>query len=173
MRLISGGAVGCLLYLLPISAQAAVKVIPADAPTIQKAIAAQKGHVVLVNFWATWCGPCVAEFPAIVQTSRRYKAQGLSVIAVSADSFSDRHTKVEPFLRKQHVTFPVFLERSADPEDFINAFDKNWQGDLPRTLIYDRRGRLVKTLSDEQTAQTLAVAIRPYLRRALHRAGHG
>lgn len=165
-----GAALGSLLFLsLSLPAHAAVKpiivkVVPADAPTIKKAIAAQKGHVVLVNFWATWCGPCVAEFPAIVQTSRRFKAQGLSVIAVSADSIKDLHAKVHPFLMKQRVTFPVFLERSADPQDFINAFDTTWQGDLPRTLIYDRRGRLVKTLSDEQTAQTLAAALRPYLK---------
>jgi thiol-disulfide isomerase/thioredoxin len=158
-------ASGVGFLLLTTAAQAAVKVVPADAPTIKKAIAAQKGHVVLVNFWATWCAPCVAEFPAIVTISRRDKARGLIVIAVSADSAKDLHTKVEPFLAKQKVKFPVYLERSADPEDFINAFDTTWQGDLPRTFIYDRQGHLVKTLSDLQTTRTLAAALRPYLGR--------
>ena len=156
---------GGALLLFPVIAHAAVHVVPAEAPTIKKAIAAQKGQVVLVNFWATWCVPCVAEFPAIVRTSRRYKARGLTVIAVSADSAKDRHTKVEPFLAKQKVRFPVYLEQSADPEDFINAFDTTWQGDLPRTFIYDRQGHLVKTLSDLQTTRTLAAALRPYLGR--------
>ena len=151
--------------LIPSALQAAPTAVPADAPTIQKAIAAQKGHVVLVNFWATWCGPCVAEFPAIVQVSRQYKKQGLSVITVSADAARDRITKVQPFLVKQGVTFPVYLERSVDPEDFINAFDTTWQGDLPRTFIYDRQGHRVKTLSGEQTAQSLAAAVAPYLAR--------
>ncbi len=158
------GGVGFLLSMT--TAHAAVTVTPADAPAIKKAIAAQRGHVVLVNFWATWCGPCVAEFPAIVQASRKYRAQGLSVIAVSADSLKDRHTKVEPFLAKQKVTFPVFLEHSAEPEDFINAFDPTWQGDLPRTFIYDRQGRRMKTLTGEQTPQTLAAALKPYLKHA-------
>ena len=160
--LCAGWVLLCLL-LLPTLAQAAVT--PADAPTIKKAIAAQKGHVVLVNFWATWCGPCVAEFPAIVQISRRYKSQGLATFAVSADSVRDRQSKVEPFLTKQGAAFPVYLERSSDPEDFINAFDPTWQGDLPRTFIYDRQGRRVKTLTGEQTAQSLAAAIAPYLKR--------
>ena len=137
--------------------------MPADAPAIKKAIAAQKGHVVLVNFWATWCGPCVAEFPAIVQTSRRYKASGLRVFAVSADQLKDKDTKVKPFLVKSGADFPAYLEKSRDPEEFINAFDPAWQGDLPRTIIYDRTGRQVKTLTGEQTAQSLAAAVKPYL----------
>jgi thiol-disulfide isomerase/thioredoxin len=145
------------------AAHAAVTVTPADAPVIKRAIAGQKGHVVLVNFWATWCGPCVAEFPAIVQTSRRYKAAGLCVFAVSADQLKDRQTKVVPFLIKSGADFPAYLEKSADPEQFIDAFDPAWQGDLPRTIIYDRAGRRVKILTGAQTAQSLAAAVRPYL----------
>lgn len=161
-RMGSGGAILGLLLLVG-TAQAAVA--PAGAPAIKRAIAAQKGHVVLVNFWATWCGPCVAEFPAIVKTWRQDRAQGLSVIAVSADSAKDLHTKVEPFLAKQGAAFPAYLQQSADPENFINAFDTTWQGDLPRTFIYDRQGRRVRTLTGEQTAQSLAAAIAPYLKR--------
>ncbi len=156
--------VGFLLLLTMPSAHAApISVTPADAPIIKKAIAAQKGHVVLVNFWATWCGPCVAEFPAIVQTSRRYKASGLRVFAVSADPVKDTHTKVAPFLTKAGADFPAYVEKSTDPEEFINAFDPAWQGDLPRTIIYDQSGRRVKTLTGEQTAQSLAAAVQPYL----------
>ncbi len=166
-----GGALLCI-FLLTSTAQAAVTVTPADAPTLKKAIASQKGHVVLVNFWATWCGPCVAEFPAIVQISRQYRREGLSVIAVSADSRKDVAAKVVPFLVKQRVAFPVYLERSADPEDFINALDPSWQGDLPRTFIYDRQGRRVKTLTGEQTAQSLSAALKPYLAPSHRRHRH-
>jgi len=164
-RLVAGVGLG----LLASTAHAAVTITPADALTIKKAIAAQKGHVVLVNFWATWCGPCVAEFPAIVAVSQQYRRKGLSVIAVSADSRKDINAKVMPFLIKQRVTFPVYLERSADPEDFINAFDPTWQGDLPRTFIYNRQGRRVQTLTGEQTAQSLASAFEPYLKKSRHR----
>ncbi len=99
-----------------------------------------------------------------MQVSRRYKSQGLTTFAVSADSARDRQTKVEPFLAKQGASFPVYLERSADPEDFINAFDPTWQGDLPRTFIYDKRGHLAKELAGEQTAAGLAKAVAPLLK---------
>ena len=152
-----------LIALLPAAAYAAVPVTPADAPVIQRAIAAQRGHVVLVNFWATWCAPCVAEFPAIVRTSRQYQSRGLRVVTVSADLLKDKNTKVAPFLTRSYADFPAFIEKSSDPETFIDAFDPAWPGDLPRTIIYDRSGHKVKVLAGPQTRRSLAAAVRPYL----------
>jgi thiol-disulfide isomerase/thioredoxin len=158
-------ATGLSFGLLCLIAQAhAAVIVPANATTIKKAIAARRGHVVLVNFWATWCGPCVAEFPDLVRVSRTLKKQGLETLAVTADSRKDLTTKVRPFILKSGAAFPIYLEQSADPQDFITAFDPSWQGDLPRTFIYDRRGKLVRVLSGQQTAQSLTAAVRPYLK---------
>ncbi|MGO8672401.1 MAG: TlpA family protein disulfide reductase [Capsulimonadaceae bacterium] len=139
-------------------------VTPADAPAIQQAIASHRGHVVVVNFWATWCGPCVEEFPDLVRLQHRYRSKGLVVMAVSADSTPDIKTKVIPFLRAEGADFPQFLEHAADPGKFIDAFDPAWQGDLPRTLIYDRRGKLVQELSGKQTPAQFTAAVAPLLR---------
>jgi len=85
------------------------------------------------------------------------------VVTVSADSARDIRSKVVPFLEKQGAQFPQFLEKADDPQDFINAFDPNWQGDLPRTFVYDRQGRLVKELSGEHTEKEFAAAVKPLL----------
>jgi thiol-disulfide isomerase/thioredoxin len=150
--------------LWPAAAFAApVSVTSANARVIKSAIAAHRGHVVVVDFWATWCGPCVAEFPNFVKFENRYKAKGVVVMAVSDDERKDLTTKVQPFLAKQHVTYPAFIINATEPEDFIDAFDPSWDGELPRTLIYDKRGHLVKSLGDPQTLKSLAADVKPYL----------
>ena len=143
---------------------AIVAVSPADAPTIKGAISAERGHVVVVNFWATWCEPCVAEFPDLVKFEAAYRKKGVMVMAVSADMRKDIAGKVQPFLARQHATFPQFLQVSNDPEDFINAFDQTWQGDLPRTFIYDKSGKLAATLSGQHTMKDFAAAVDPLLK---------
>ena len=154
----------CCLAIDAGAAPAAPAVTPAGAATIQRAIAAKKGRIVVVNFWATWCGPCVAEYPYLVKLQTQYGAKGVTVIAVSADMAKDIHSKVQPFLVRQKAMFPQYLERADDPQDFINAFDPKWQGDLPRTLIYDRQGRLAKTLSGGQTYAQFVAAVTPLLK---------
>jgi thiol-disulfide isomerase/thioredoxin len=130
---------------------AAPKVQYATATTIKTQIAADKGRVVLVNFWATWCPPCVAEYPELVKLDRTYKANGMDVIAVSLDLHDDIAGKVLPFVTRQKATFTQYVLEMDDPEKAIDSFDPSWQGDLPRTLIYSRTGKLIQILADAHT----------------------
>jgi hypothetical protein len=84
-------------------------------------------------------------------------------MAVSADMKRDIPGKVVPFLNRQKADFPQFLLQAKDPDDFINAFDPAWQGDLPRTFVYDKRGRLAKVLTGEQTYASFTAAVKPLL----------
>jgi len=105
-----------------------------------------RGKVVLVNFWATWCGPCVAEYPSLVKLDSQYRRRGLDVIAVSLDLKEDINGKVKPFVAGQKAKFPQFVLDASDPDAAINAFDKSWQGEVPRTFVYSKTGQLIKTL---------------------------
>ena len=110
----------------------------ADFETILTAIAEKKGKVVLLNMWATWCEPCVDEFPDIVMLYNKYKDQGLDVVTVSHDfveSFADS------FLIAQKADFTNYMKEIAqDGNDFIVGIDNDWYGALPATWLFDREG---------------------------------
>lgn len=100
-----------------------------------------QGKVVLVNFWATWCPPCRKEIPDLEVLYNRFKDQGLLVLAITDE---DR-AKVEPFVTKNNMTYPVLL----DPGQKVGKLYE--VAGIPKSLIYDRTGKLVAQTIDMRT----------------------
>lgn len=98
----------------------------------------KKGKVVLVNFWASWCRPCVAEIPGLIKLYNNYKDSGFEIIFISVDVPEDIQSKVAPFLKSKGVDFTTYYNQFDKTDDLINFFDKNWQGAIPSTYIYDK-----------------------------------
>lgn len=96
----------------------------------------------LVNFWATWCGPCVEEFPDLVKISDDYKGR-IDVITVTLDELAEINTSVPQFLAKMKATMPTYLLKSTDENSAIESVSKDWQGGLPFTILYDGKGATV------------------------------
>jgi thiol-disulfide isomerase/thioredoxin len=162
-------AIGALL-LLPIALDAAPKPAARPAPQavdgagLRKAIESNKGKVVVLNLWATWCQPCVEEFPNLVKLYNHYHDRGLVVLAAAVDEPGTRG-KVRPFLVSQKARFPAYVRKSGDIDTFINAIDKNWGGAVPTTYFFDRNGKLVgKALVGGQSYATFAAAVEPLLK---------
>jgi thiol-disulfide isomerase/thioredoxin len=121
-----------------------------DAPGLAEAVGAHKGRVVLVNFWATWCIPCREEFPSLVRLQSTYGPR-LQVLGVSTD-FARERPGVEKFLAEQKPNFPNYHKKSGgDDEDFIEAVDPKWGGELPFSVLYRRDGRKAKVLSGQHS----------------------
>ena len=117
-----------------------VQLVPATAEEILKGIPALGAKVVVVNHWATWCGPCVEEFPHFVKLYKELKADGMALIFVSAD-FSSNEQEAKNFLASQGVDFKTYIKKQDD-QAFIDGFSKDWSGALPTTFIYDSHGVL-------------------------------
>jgi thiol-disulfide isomerase/thioredoxin len=135
-----------------------------DGKELSAAIASEKGHVVLVNFWATWCVPCREEFPDFVRLEKAYRNRGLRVIGVSTDLTKDL-PKIEKFLAAAHPDFPNYRKKSGgDDQDFIESVDAKWGGELPFSVLYGGDGRKLRTLSGLQSYADLEKILQPLLK---------
>ena len=107
-------------------------------------LGAGRARPLLVNFWATWCGPCREEFPDLVKLRGQYAEEKLDFILVSLDDPSDIGKAVPEFLSEQRATaLPAYLLHATDDSIAINLVDPTWSGELPATFIYDRSGNVV------------------------------
>lgn len=95
---------------------------------------------VLVNVWATWCGPCIEEFPHIVDLQQKYEDK-LQVIFVSADFPKQRKRAIE-FLKEHNVDWTTYFKTGKD-QPFIEALSAEWSGALPFTKILSTNGELI------------------------------
>jgi len=96
-----------------------------------------RGQVVVLNIWATWCPPCVAEMPSLERLHQRFKDRGLMVLGISVDQDPVAY---ESFLQTHNITFPNF----RDPEKRISTLYGTFM--YPETYIIDRQGRLVRKI---------------------------
>lgn len=96
----------------------------------------------LINIWATWCGPCVSEFPEFVIMNRMYNARDFELITISADEPSKRE-KVHDFLKKKQAANINYIFTGDNKYKLIEAVDPNWQGALPYTVLVEPGGKIV------------------------------
>lgn len=111
-----------------------------DSTGLRKLVQERNGRILFLNIWATWCAPCVEEFPEIVKLSRTEAENEVDVVAISADYTDEIESKIVPFLKRHNTPFQVYVAKFDHQEDFINAVHPTWSGALPATLIYNQRG---------------------------------
>jgi len=96
----------------------------------------------VVNFWATWCSPCVKEIGYFEELHRKSKSDNVKVILVSLDFPNQLDRKVIPFLKEKEITADVLLMTDLDYNSWIDQIDPDWSGAIPATLIYNKSTRV-------------------------------
>jgi peroxiredoxin len=105
------------------------------------------GKLRLINIWATWCGPCVTEFPDLVIIDRMYRGRPFEFITISADKQA-RKADVLSFLKKQQASNKNYIFNKEDVYQMIEAVDPEWQGALPYTMLIEPGGKIIYKKQD-------------------------
>jgi thiol-disulfide isomerase/thioredoxin len=134
---------------------------PVSQDAYPKLIAAHKGRVVLVNFWATYCVPCRTEIPEMVKLADRLRARGLDFVSISADE-PEQEPQARKFIAGAKIPGPLYIKRAADDDKYAAAIHAKWGGELPAS-IYDRSGRKVGAFIGEVPLKNIEAVIEKFL----------
>lgn len=117
-------------------------------PLLQK----EDDKTYIVNFWATWCAPCVKELPYFEEINESYADKNVEVVLVSLDFPDQVEKRLIPFLEKRQLQSKVVLLDDTNENFWINDIDSSWSGAIPATLIYNKSNRKFYEQSFDYTA---------------------
>jgi peroxiredoxin len=123
-------------------AEEEVNVEPINADGIRQLITNSSDKLRLINVWATWCGPCIMEFPEFIEINRMYRGRDFEFISISADK-PEKQDKVLSFLKKMEASNQNYIFNTDDKYALIEAIDPEWQGALPYTILVEPGGNIV------------------------------
>lgn len=152
----------CLL-LLAGPATSGERITPVSADALGTVLAKHRGRVVLINFWATWCRPCLEEIPALMALERELGERGFDLVAVSLDDPADGGLLLEPFLDKWFPDFSTYVSLEPDMDSIVSVVDPFWNEILPTSYVLARDGSVAQRIQGGSSAEAFAAAIRPLL----------
>lgn len=153
-----------LLLASPVHTGAAMA---AEAPATQPIAAAdfrgalqkQQGKVLVVNFWATWCVPCLREVPDLLKLEAEFASRGVRLIGVAVDDPSPGAAQVEQFRRKYFPAFLTYARTGPEMDELASVIDPAWNEVVPTTYIIDRRGKAVTRIQGKKSLEEFRAAL--------------
>jgi peroxiredoxin len=119
-----------------------------DEAGLSKLVKNDTDKLLLVNVWATWCGPCVAELPEFVTANRMYRRRNFQLVTISLDE-PEQQADALKLLREKHVAATNYLSTVSNRDRFADLLDKEWQGPVPYTLLIAPGGKIIYRHTNE------------------------
>ena len=146
-----------LLLLSTVTAFSQVKTVKLDALT--SLLNNDADSVYVINFWATWCKPCIEELPYFEEATSAFSQKNVRIILVSLDSPSELDRVLLPFVKKKDLKSEILLLDEQNPNEWIDKIEPEWTGSLPATIILRNRIKkkvfLEKQLEKEELFTTI------------------
>ncbi|HEV8604163.1 MAG TPA: redoxin domain-containing protein [Tepidisphaeraceae bacterium] len=142
----------------------AVKISAIDAEGVRALAKNDSKKLLLINVWATWCGPCVNELPELVTMNRMYRKRPFELITISMDDPKKQEQALE-MLNKLHVSATNYIFSSDKRDALVEALDAKWPGPVPHTILVAPGGKVIYRQTGEFDAMELKKAIVGYLGR--------
>jgi thiol-disulfide isomerase/thioredoxin len=164
MRLcITFPATALLAFLATVASAGEPPVAPATPAELRATLADRNGKVVLVNFWATWCRPCLKELPELQALEAKLAPRGFELLAVSLDEPADGETVVAPFLARWFPGLRTLIRTTRDMDATVSVLDPAWNEVLPTSYIVGRDGKVAARLQGGKSAAEFEAAVLPLL----------
>lgn len=157
--------IAALLFLLfgtPPSTTPEIVPVKADQITAMKGW--ESDTIYVVNFWATWCRPCVKEMPYFEKLGAEYADKKVKVILVSLDRLDYRETVLASFIKKHKLKSTIWHLEDKDPNIFIPKISNDWQGSIPATLIIQPSKGIWRFYEQEFKYAQLESIVKPLIR---------
>jgi thiol-disulfide isomerase/thioredoxin len=152
-----------LLLIISFSEVSGQKIEYIKVPELEKILKNPEDKLFVVNLWATWCAPCVAELPAFEKTAGEYDKSKVRFLMISLDFPNQIEKQLKPFLLKNKITLDVAVMMDVDYDSWIDKVDPQWQGTIPATLIFNNQDKIRYFHSGEISETELKGLINKFL----------
>lgn len=120
------------------------------------------GKIYVLNFWATWCAPCIKEMPFFEALAKKYEGENLEVIFVSLDFKNQLDSRLKPFVDKKNLQSPVVLLGDSRVNSWIDRVSPDWSGAIPATYVYKNNSKAFYE-QEFHSLQELETIITPFI----------
>jgi thiol-disulfide isomerase/thioredoxin len=138
-------------------------VLQIKVPELEKLLSNKENTLFVINFWATWCPPCIKELPHFQKVSEEIRSENVKFIFVSLDFPSQIESQLIPFLKKNQFPRAVSVMMDLDYNKWIASVDPSWQGNIPATLFLNNSKNIRKFHSSELSENELRTLIKQLL----------